>query len=90
MSFLLGIAGLVLHIASIALLVYCVMSFIMPHNELYRKAAYYVEPVLHPIRLQLYRWFPSLRDLPVDFSPLALWLALDIAGGLINVLRGIF
>ena len=90
MSLLLGLAGLVLHVASIALLVYCVMSFIMPQNELYRKAASYVEPVLHPIRLQLYRWFPALRSLPLDFSPLALWLLLDVAGWVINWLGRIF
>ena len=90
MSLILGLLSLALKLASLALLIYCVMSFIMPHHQLYRKAACYVEPLLHPVRMQLYRWFPALRNLPVDFSPLALWLALDIAGGLINVLRGIF
>ena len=90
MGLLLSLAGLVVKVASLALLVYCVMSFVMPHNDLYRKASFYVEPLLQPIRRQLYRWFPALRSLPLDFSPLALWLLLDIAGGLINVLRGIF
>ena len=89
-AFLLGIASLALRMASLALLISCVMSFVMPGNELYRKAGMYVQPVLQPVRRQLYRWIPALRSLPVDLSPLAVWLAIDILQGVINVLRRIF
>jgi len=87
---LLSLAALVLRIASFALLVYCVMSFIAPNNDFFRTAARYVEPVLQPVRMKLYRWFPSLRSLPVDLSPLALWLLIDVAMALINMLRRVF
>ena len=87
---ILNLASAVLRLASFALLVYCVMSFVAPQNDLYRKASYYVERVLYPIRLKLWRWFPSLRNLPVDLSPLALWLLIDVAMALVNMLRGLF
>lgn len=87
---ILSLASLAFRIASFALLVYCVMSFLMPGNDLFRKAASYVEPLLHPVRMKLYRWFPSLRRLPVDLSPLAVWLLIDVAMALINMLRRVF
>jgi len=86
-STLLRLAVSVLRLANLALLVYCVMSLVMPHSPLFRKAAYYMERVLSPIRWRLMRWFPALRSLPVDLSPLALWLLMDIAMALINMLR---
>ena len=87
---ILSLAAMALRFASFALLVYCVMSFVAPNNDLYRKAAYYVERVLYPIRLKLWRWFPALRTLPVDISPLALWLLIDVAMALVNMLRRVF
>ena len=87
---ILNIASAALRIASFALLVYCVMSFVAPGNDLYRKAAYYMERVLYPVRKKLWSWFPALRSLPVDFSPLAVWLLIDIAMGLVNALRRLF
>ena len=87
---ILNLATTALRIASFALLVYCVMSFVAPPNDLYRQAAYYVERVLYPIRMKLWRWFPALRSLPVDLSPLALWLLIDVALAVLNMLRNIF
>ena len=63
------------------------MSFVMPGSDLMRKAASYVEPVLHPFRQLLYRYFPRLRTLPVDLSPLAVWLVIDVVTLLLNMLR---
>jgi len=87
---LFSIAGMALRLLSLAMLVYCVMSFIMPQSDFYRKFASYVEPVLNPVRFQLYRWFPALRRMPVDFSPLAVWLLLDVAEWILLFLRRIF
>ena len=89
-SLILNLSYTLLRLASYALLVYCVMSFLMPGNDLYRKAAGIVEPLLHPIRLRLWRWFPALRSMPVDFSPLAVWLLIDVAMALVNALRNLF
>ena len=87
---ILNLASAALRIASFALLVYCVMSFVAPQNLYFRKAAYYVEQLLYPIRMRLWRWFPALRSLPVDLSPLALWLLIDVAMALVNMLRRLF
>lgn len=89
-GFLLSIVALALRLASLALLIYCVMSFVMPNNELFYKASRYVQPVLQPVRQKLYGWIPALRGLPVDLSPLAVWLAIDILQGILNLLRRIF
>ena len=72
---LLGIIAWLLRLASTVLLIYCIMSFVMPGSDLMRKAASYVEPVLHP------------RTLPVDLSPLAVWLVIDVVTLLLNMLR---
>ena len=58
---LLGIIAWLLRLASTVLLIYCIMSFVMPGSDLMRKAASYVEPVLHPFRQLLYRYFPRSR-----------------------------
>ena len=89
-GFLLNLVSWALRLVSIALLVYCVMSFVMPQSDLMRKAAVYVEPVLRPFRGLLYRYFPKLRMMPVDFSPLVVWLVLDIAAWLVSLLRSLF
>ena len=84
---LLGIIAWLLRLASTMLLIYCIMSFVMPGSDLMRKVSAYVEPVLRPFRQLLYRYFPRLRTLPVDFSPLAVWLVIDILLQLLNMLR---
>ena len=52
---LLGIIAWLLRLASTVLLIYCIMSFVMPGSDLMRKAASYVEPVLHPFRHNMER-----------------------------------
>ena len=84
---LLGIVAWLLRLANTALLIYCIMGFVMPGSDLMRKVSAYVEPVLRPFRQLLYRYFPRLRTLPVDFSPLAVWLAIDVVTLLLNLLR---
>lgn len=86
-SLLLGIAALVLRLAGYALFFYCIMSFLMPQSDIYRMLGSYVEPLLYPVRRKLYGWFPRLRTMPLDISPLALWLALDIATSILSMLR---
>ena len=86
-STLLGIIAWLLRLANTALLIYCIMSFVMPGSDLMLKAAGYVEPVLRPFRELLYSYFPRLRTFPVDFSPLAVWLAIDVVTLLLNLLR---
>lgn len=87
LGLILGLASLALRLASYALLAYCIMSFVMPQSELYYKASRYIQPVLDPIRRKLWQWIPALRTLPVDLSPLGLWLAIDILMWIVNFMR---
>lgn len=86
---LIGLLLFVLRILSWALLIYCVMSFVMPQSDLYRKLARYVEPLLDPIRRWLFRLFPSLSRMAVDVSPLGLWLVIEVAASLLTALRNL-
>ena len=53
MGLLLGLISLAIRLASLALVIYCVLSFVAPGNEIYRKASMYIEPILIPIRQKL-------------------------------------
>lgn len=90
MSLLLNLLSLALRVVNLALLVYCIMSFVMPTSQLYHTLGRYIRPLLDPVRRKLWQWFPKLRTLPVDVSPLALWLAMDILSSVINMLRRAF
>ncbi|MEF9878163.1 MAG: YggT family protein [Clostridia bacterium] len=87
LSGLIGIIVWVLQILNFVVLVYCVLTFVIPQNDLVRKLGGYVEPILNPFRNLLYRFFPKLRNLPMDFSPLVLWLAIQIGVWILNILR---
>ena len=89
-NLLLGLAGMALRVVSLGMLIYCVMSFVMPQSDLYYRLSSYIDPFLRPVRMHLYRWFPALRRIPLDFSPLAVWLLIDVANALLNLLRRIF
>ncbi len=89
-SFLLGIVIWLLRVVSMALLVYCVMSFVMPQSDLMHKAAAYAEPILSPFRQFLHRVIPALRNVPLDFSPLLVWLIIDILIWVLRLLQRIF
>ena len=87
LGLILGLAALALKLANYALLAYCIMSFVMPQSDLYYKLSRYIQPVLDPVRRKLWQWIPSLRTLPVDVSPLGLWLCIDILMWIVNFLR---
>lgn len=90
LSFLIRLVIMVLQVLDFALLVYCVMSFVMPQSDLMYKLRGYVEPILDPFRKLLYRWFPKLRTTPLDFSPLAVWLLIEVAISVLRLLARIF
>ena len=88
-SALAGIVLFLLRIVGWVLVLYCVMSFVMPQSDLFQKVFRYVEPILDPVRRFLWRLFPGLRNLPVDLSPMGLWLVIEAATALLNLLRRI-
>lgn len=86
-SALIGLIVLLMQIAGFLLLVYCVMTIVMPQSAILQKARTYVEPILSPFRELLYKWFPKLQGMAVDFSPLLVWLVIEIAIWVLNLLR---
>ena len=71
LNFLFNLILLVLTLASWAVLIYVVMALIVPQNKYTLLIARYVEPILSPIRQFLFKIFPKLGAIGVDFSPLA-------------------
>ncbi len=88
-SAIVGIATWILQALSLVILVYCVMTLVVPQNELVRKAGAYIEPMLAPFRSLLHRIFPKLRGFAFDLSPLVMWLVIDIAIWLLRLLSRI-
>lgn len=86
---LIGLLLVVLRILGSVQLIYCLMGFVMPQSDLYRNLSRYVEPVLDPVRRFLFRLFPALERMAVDVSPVALWLAIEIATSLLTFLRNL-
>ncbi len=86
-SVLLKLAVWALRVVGLAVFVYCVLSFVLPHHAVTRHLQDLIQPVLAPLRAFLHRLFPSLRRLGVDLTPLALWLMIDLAVVLLNSLR---
>ncbi len=71
---------------SVIWLVYCIMTFVNPSSSFVYKIRPLAEPVLMPCRRLIYRVFPKAEMMPVDFSPIVVWFALDIIIWVIRML----
>ena len=86
-SMIFGILILLLRVVSAALLIYCLLSFVAPGSRLMEFLRPHMEGILYPFRRLLFRWFPALMNSPMDFSPLAVWLVIDILMQLLRMLQ---
>jgi len=82
-----NVAIFLVNLASWVVVVYVIMLLVIPQNKYTLLAGKYIEPVLAPIRQWLGKAFPKLRQTRLDFSPAVLWLLLEIAGWLLQLLR---
>lgn len=87
LSMIFGILILLLRVVSAALLIYCLLSYIAPGSRVMEFLRPYMEGILNPFRQLLFKWFPKLMNSPVDFSPLAVWLVIDILLQLLRMLQ---
>ena len=71
------------------LIVYVLMTLIIPQNKYTQLLGKYVEPFLAPVRALIGKLFPRLASGAFDFSPVGLWLLLLVAQWLIKLLKGI-
>ena len=87
LSMIFGILILLLRVVSAALLIYCLLSFVTPGSRLMEFLRPHMEGILYPFRRLLFKWFPALMNSPMDFSPLAVWLVIDILMQLLRMLQ---
>ena len=86
-SMIFSILILLLQVVSAALLIYCLLSFVAPGSRLMEFLRPHMEGILYPFRRLLFKWFPALMNSPMDFSPLAVWLVIDILMQLLRMLQ---
>lgn len=86
LSFIFNAILFLLTVLSWAILIYVIMALVIPQNKYTLLIGKFVEPVLTPIRKLLIKLFPKLATLSVDFSPLVLYLLIQIASWLIRLL----
>lgn len=87
LSMIFGILILLLRVVSAALLIYCLLSFVAPGSRVMELLRPYMEGILNPFRQLLFKWFPKLMNSSFDFSPLAVWLVIDILLQLLRMLQ---
>ena len=76
-----------LRILDLLLLAYCVCSFIIPENQYYLMLKSFFDRLLNPIRNFLWKISPKVRRLPVDVSPLVLFLLIGLLSALLGLLQ---
>lgn len=85
---LLGAVSTVLSIYDLLVLVYVILMFIKPAaNQWTELLNRVVEPVLAPVRGFLNAKLPDKVKV-IDWSPVAVWIAIGLVQRLISVLRG--
>ena len=89
LNFIFNVILFILNIAWWLILIYVIMSLFIPQNKYTQLIGKYIEPVLAPLRKFLYRIFPKLRELGIDFSPLLLYALIWAVSALINLIRNI-
>lgn len=78
-----------LNVASWVVLIYVLMALIVPQNKYTQFIGRYVEPILAPLRKFLYRVFPKLQGMGIDFSPLLFYFLIMVARWLVALLWNI-
>jgi uncharacterized protein YggT (Ycf19 family) len=89
LNFIFNVILFLIAVASWAVLIYVIMALIIPQNKYTLLAGKYIEPILAPLRKFLFRVFPKLREIGVDFSPLLFYLLIQIASWLVRLLKNI-
>ena len=87
---ILNLVSKLVQLVNLALVIYCLMSFLIPTSEFFQKVRAKVDPILQPVREWLWNRFPAVSSLPVDVTPLAVWLLLSLANYVLGLLISIF
>ncbi len=90
MGFLLGLIIWVLGLFSLALVVYCILSFVAPESSIFIKARSFVEPILVPFRSLINKHLPTVANFKIDLSPIAAAIAIEALSLVLKLIRNIF
>ncbi len=91
LGWIFGIVGWLLGLASWLPIIYIVMSMVQPDNQWTLTLKKYLDPFINLARSIIGKVFPKLVDSEgFDFSPVALWLLLQVLSGLFKLLDKIF
>ena len=83
------ILGWALVLLQWVLVIYVILSLVLPQNKYTQLLGKYTQTVLSPVRRLMDRYLPRLRATGMDLSPVVLWLLIYVARWLLGLLRGI-
>ncbi|MEA5013619.1 MAG: YggT family protein [Candidatus Limiplasma sp.] len=83
------ILGWALVLVQWALVIYVILSWVLPQNKYTQLLGKYAQIVLAPVRKQMERFFPKLNSMGMDLSPVVLWLLIFVARWLLGLLQRI-
>jgi hypothetical protein len=89
LNFIFNALIFLLNVAFWVMLVYVLMTLLIPTHKYTALVGKYVEPVLSPIRAFLVKRFPKLGALRVDLTPVVFWLLIKIAVWILMLLQAI-
>lgn len=84
-----SILGWALVLLQWALVIYVILSLVLPQNKYTQLLGKYAQSVLAPVRRLMDRYAPKLRSAGMDLSPVVLWLLIYVARWLLGLLRSI-
>lgn len=91
LSWIFSVIGWLLALASWLPIIYLVMTMVQPNNQWTLTLKKYLDPFINLARAVIGKVFPKLVDSEgFDFSPVGLWLLLQLVSGLCKLLAKIF
>ena len=91
LSWIFSILGWLLALASWLPIIYALATVLAPTNQWTLTLKKYLDPFINLARALIGKVFPKLVDSEgFDFSPVALWLLLQLVSGLCKLLAKIF
>lgn len=76
---------MLLSLLNTAVLVYCILTFVMPGSSLVQTLRPYADKLLDPFRKLIYSVFPAAAESGMDFSPILLFLVIGLVRRLLTL-----
>ena len=86
MCIIFRLVSIAVTIYSWAILAYLILSLLLPNHQITQFLKGISEPVLSPVRVKLYQWFPALKNIAFDVTPIAVFFLLGILERIVSLL----